>query len=791
MERVLIVSANMGQGHNATARVLESGVRERWPGATIEWIDLLDLLGPGMAPLLRRLYVANVETTPWLYEFFYRAIWRLPWFAAVSRWVVGQWCGRRLARSVARFAPELVLSTYPMATAGLAWLRRSGRLSAPIGAWVPDFAPHPFWVYRSVDLTMVMHEIAVRQALESCPAARVAVSVPPVRAEFRPGDRAAARQRLGLPPDKFVVVISCGSLGFGAVEAAALELLDADPAVRPVAICGRNEALAERLRAWGEPRLCVVGWTDEPESYVLASDVLVTNNGGVTAMEALACGRPVLIHRAIAAHGKASAEVMAAAGFTLRSEKDGELAAVVRSLIAEPARLKTMVENAIRHGETAVPIVTALESLVEGPHNGATRRLRPEDALFVHAATREVPQQAGAVLLFDPKPDGSPVTLADAEYLVSATPGLHTRLLPGTGLWRPKWQEARARTAADVLDHVETGPDADLETSVTEAMDEFFSVAVTPEHPVRARLVTGIEGGQGALLVALHHAASDGIAVIAALVGRTRGKTVLAPPSPDRRFSLRDNVFSAVRRREAGELARGMWALAKAGPASQVRWETRIDGPQRHFARAHLHAPDVRAAARRIGVPTTDLVLALVAEALHRELGERAPARMRVLIPMSIRDTGTIRQPGNHTGAASVDLPTGAMPLPDRIRQTRELLAAQVGRGAPKAGHAVVRVLGIFPPWLHHRLARLVYRGTWFSALASVLPGARSLVVLNGARVRTVYPVLSLAPGVPVAIGVMTWADRFTVCVTVPVEQAARGDRLAGGVVEAFSRVPR
>ena len=31
LERVLIVSANMGEGHNATGRALEGAVRERWP----------------------------------------------------------------------------------------------------------------------------------------------------------------------------------------------------------------------------------------------------------------------------------------------------------------------------------------------------------------------------------------------------------------------------------------------------------------------------------------------------------------------------------------------------------------------------------------------------------------------------------------------------------------------------------------------------------------------------------------------------------------------------------------
>ncbi|WP_051166323.1 MGDG synthase family glycosyltransferase [Amycolatopsis orientalis] len=905
---MLIVSANMGQGHNATGRALEDAIRQRWPDATVKWVNALERLGPGFEGLFQRIYVANVESVPWLYEFFYGAIWRIRWFAAASRWFTAAWCGRRLAKPVAAFAPDLVLSTYPMGTAGLAWLRRKGKLSVPIGAWVSDFAPHPFWVYGAADLTMVMHDVAVAPALRSSPSAHVGVSAPPVRAVFRPGDQTAARQELDLPPDAFVPLVSCGSLGFGEIELTVRELLAADPSVVPIAICGRNDAVAERLRALDEPRLRVVGWTDEPELYTLAADVVVTNAGGATSLEALACGRPVLMHQPIAAHGKANARLMAAAGLAVVSTKDGELTATVRSLLAEPERLKEMAEAVARHCETATPLGEALESLVSAPLNPPTQRLRPEDALFVHVATPEVPQQVGAVLLFDPKADGTPVTHADAEHLLAATPGLRTRLLPGSGLWRARWQEDPGRTSADVLTSVRVGPDAPLDAVLTREMDAFFSEPVSPEHPVRARLVTGIEGEQGALLIALHHAASDGIAVISALVGQARGKEPLEPAAAPRRrgWLRRPNVAlgasrapnatlgashapnatlgasdapnaalgasgvpnaalgashapnaalgashapnatlgrngsrpkrSTVRARLAGlaapvrgvlarvagpvwhgldrpaeacgdsgkadkpgpgsktraqaaELARGVWTLARAGAAPRVNWDKRIDTPRRHFARAHLSAPEVRKAARRAGVPTTNLVLALVAEALHRELGGTAPERLRVLIPMSVRDTGTFRQLGNHTGAASVDLPTGAMSLSERVRATDRMLSEQVGRGAPRAGNAVVRVLGILPPALHRRAAKLVYRGTWFSVIASVLPGARSPVVLNGALVRTVYPVLSLAPGVPVAVGIMTWADRFTVCITVPAGQDERGDRLAAAVVEAFGRV--
>ena len=351
MNKVLVVSAAMGEGHNATGRALQAAIGRLWPRATVSWLDTLDVMGTGVGPLFRWIYVSNVQNTPWLYEFFYRSLWRYRWFAAASKRFVGAWCGRRLARGVARQQPDLVVSTYPLGTAGLEWLRRHGRLPVPVGAWISDFAPHPFWVYGGIDLNLVMHERAIEPALRCVPGAPIAVSAPPVRSEFEPGDAEAARARLGLAAGAFIALVSCGSLGFGDVEDAAKELLDAHPDVIAVVVCGRNDALRRKLqpRADRDPRMRLLGWTDEMAAYTIASDVVVTNAGGATGLEALACGRPVLMHRPIAAHGRANATLMAEAGLAMVCAHDGELAAAVRGLIADPGQGKAMAEAALRH----------------------------------------------------------------------------------------------------------------------------------------------------------------------------------------------------------------------------------------------------------------------------------------------------------------------------------------------------------------------------------------------------------------------------------------------------------
>jgi len=113
--RILIVTADMGGGHNATARALEERAHVLWPDCDVRWADTLDVMGPGIGPLFRRIYVVNVQSTPWLYEFFYSSLVRWHWFAASSKRVVGAWCGRRLQPLLDDYAPDLIFSVYPWA----------------------------------------------------------------------------------------------------------------------------------------------------------------------------------------------------------------------------------------------------------------------------------------------------------------------------------------------------------------------------------------------------------------------------------------------------------------------------------------------------------------------------------------------------------------------------------------------------------------------------------------------------------------------------------------------------
>lgn len=375
--RVLVVSANIGGGHHATGRALQERVQRRWPGACVQWVDTLDVMGAWVGPAFRHIYVTNVEVTPWLYEFFYSSLWRHRWFADASKRFVGAWAGRRLAGVIEAFDPDLIVSTYPLGSAGLAWLRERRGLGVPVGAWVSDFAPHPFWVYPQLDLTLVVHPAALPVAAAAAPGTATAVCAPPVASSFHPGDRCAARSRYGLDPDRPIVLITCGSFGFGAVVEAARELATIDDLVQVVAVCGRNRRLIDRLARLGLPqeRLLSLGWVDDMPILLRAADIVVTNAGGATALEAVATDRPVVMYRPIAAHGVANAALMTVCGLAETCSTLDELRACVRSRLAQPPAAPPP------YSDGQVPDLGIPALLAQAQRNGRTGRQQPSESM--------------------------------------------------------------------------------------------------------------------------------------------------------------------------------------------------------------------------------------------------------------------------------------------------------------------------------------------------------------------------------------------------------------------------
>ncbi|MBO0713500.1 MAG: hypothetical protein J2P59_02000 [Acidimicrobiales bacterium] len=392
---MLIFSASMGAGHDGAARELAARLDRM--GRQVSVIDFLDCMPLRLGPVLRLLYRLQLNYAAWSYETSYRACNVLPFLKGLITLLLSLFAGRSVRRLVqgrtvrrlvgpgparrlsAGGPPGVVVSTYPFASLVLGRGRQRGWLQVPVATFITDFAVHTFWVHRAVDLHLCVHPSSATCA-EAATSGVVLATGPVVPAQFEQDgpSKEVARAHLGLPPDQPLALVVAGAWGVGDVEAT-FDALARDGQYLPVAVCGTNNRLRERLAAQG--RGVVLGWTDQMAEHMAAADVLVQNAGGLTCMEAFARGLPVVSFHPVAGHGIENAKEMARVGVAPFATSERELGRILSELAADGSGQGARVKQELLCADPALPVVALADSGLPVPSEPALRPPRRRVAL--------------------------------------------------------------------------------------------------------------------------------------------------------------------------------------------------------------------------------------------------------------------------------------------------------------------------------------------------------------------------------------------------------------------------
>jgi UDP-N-acetylglucosamine--N-acetylmuramyl-(pentapeptide) pyrophosphoryl-undecaprenol N-acetylglucosamine transferase len=167
-------------------------------------------------------------------------------------------------------------------------------------------------------------------------------------------DRAAARERFGLPPDDPCLLVFGGSMGALRLNEAALDAFGADAPCAVLHASGRRDypSLRERLEALGSPpHYRLVEYVEPFADALAAADLAAARS----VLELAAAGLPSILvpyPHATAAHQEKNARWMAAGGAAVvvpDAELDADrLRREVIALLDEPARMRRMAGTARR-----------------------------------------------------------------------------------------------------------------------------------------------------------------------------------------------------------------------------------------------------------------------------------------------------------------------------------------------------------------------------------------------------------------------------------------------------------
>lgn len=359
LKRVLLLSASAGAGHVRAAEALEKALTNSYSKAEdVRHIDVLQYTNKVFRHLYSKAYIELVNKLPevpgWVYDKL-----DTPWKNERRRLALDKLNTRPLVKLLREYKPDLIVCTHFLPAEIVSWLKAKERLASRQAIIVTDFDVHAMWLCHHYEQYFVAIDEA-RAYLEALgiPSQKITVSGIPIDPVFAVAkDKNEMRLKHGLEPDRTTILLSAGGFGVGSVDALITSLFPLPQRVQIVAVCGRNEELKQRLTKLATSRrkdstvsIKPLGYTQEMDELMAASDLVLGKPGGLTTSEALAKGLVFVIVNPIPGQEERNSDHLLEGAAAIRCNNLPTLAYKLNRLLADPGRVATMQANARRMG---------------------------------------------------------------------------------------------------------------------------------------------------------------------------------------------------------------------------------------------------------------------------------------------------------------------------------------------------------------------------------------------------------------------------------------------------------
>jgi diacylglycerol O-acyltransferase len=422
----------------------------------------------------------------------------------------------------------------------------------------------------------------------------------------------------------------------------------------------------------------------------------------------------------------------------------------------------------------------------------ATERLSASDMSSLLAERGPIHVHVGATMIFEGRPPDFEELLAHVDQRLALVPRFRQRITPiRFNLDNPVWADD---PRFDLRWHVRRaalpGPGGFEE--LRELVGRIMSEPLDFTRPLwQLYLVEGVDRKRFAVVPKTHHALVDGVAAVdvgtIVLDPNKDGTEMELPserwepdePSPEMLFiraaSRRiTNPLGSARKaaREALTMPRstasrvmktteGFARLAASGPTAPRTFLNPEIGRDRRVAYVGSRLDDLKAMRGSTDATVNDVILSVSAGALRRYFerrGEKVPASIVALVPMSVRRPDEDLELGNRIATLLVSLPIAETDPLSRLAQIHDETARLKRSEQASAASLIIEATGWTPPTINRVLAGAISRPLAFNLVISNVPGPQVPFYLLGRQLSAIYPFVPLSPqNHALAIGVLSY----------------------------------
>jgi WS/DGAT/MGAT family acyltransferase len=211
--------------------------------------------------------------------------------------------------------------------------------------------------------------------------------------------------------------------------------------------------------------------------------------------------------------------------------------------------------------------------------------------------------------------------------------------------------------------------------------------------------------------------------------------------------------------------------------------------PLRHLATARRPLRDLQAIKYGFGTTVNDVVLAASAGGVRRLLEQRAerPVPLKAMVPVNVRRPD--EHGGNRISFMFVDLPCDE---PDPIRRLKVIhydTAERKGDGESRWVSDILAAVGYLPQPVRNAVSHVIASPLVFNLTVSNIPGPREPMYMLGCELEEAYPVVPIADGHALSIGVTTIRDQACFGIYADREVLPDADVVATAIDESVDEL--
>ena len=253
---------------------------------------------------------------------------------------------------LAGYQPDLILSTHWACTHIFNRARRKLGMQVPLLYVYTELAGAYQIINCGADLYFTMAPEAARDLeLEGIPPEHLRPINLVVRPQFIHGllSREQARDRLGLPREGFILLLSVGGEGIGPIDGFVSAFTEVVREGRILVATGRNERLYNDLRErYPDVRVVPLGYRTDMELLMSAADVLAGKAGASYSMEAVIMATPFIITQIGAPSERPNMNYIVDNGFGWYAPTPARFAELLHELIRDPSLHSRAMDNLAR-----------------------------------------------------------------------------------------------------------------------------------------------------------------------------------------------------------------------------------------------------------------------------------------------------------------------------------------------------------------------------------------------------------------------------------------------------------